>query len=123
MVRPALGKLTSQAFMLTAIKVAHTIVWGFFVACIMAIWVFASCGQWRHAALAIGIVLIEVVVLVLNGLRCPLTAIAARYTEDRRVNFDIYLPPWLARQTKVIFGSLYAGGILLTAARWTSAAW
>jgi hypothetical protein len=31
-------------------------------------------------------------------MRCPLTGIAARYTDDRRDNFDIYLPPWLARR-------------------------
>jgi riboflavin transporter FmnP len=122
MVRTVLGKPTSSTFMLSAIKVAHTIVWGFFVACIVAVWVFAWSGKLLCAALSIGIVLIEVVVLVLNGLHCPLTAIAARYTDDRRANFDIYLPEWLARLTKVIFGGLYAGGIILTLARWAMAA-
>jgi len=113
------GSVTSSAFMLTAIKVAHTIVWGFFVACIAAIWIFAWRGKYLHAALSIGIVSIEVVILVLNGLHCPLTPIAARYTEDRRANFDIYLPEWLARRTKEIFGGLYAGGIILTLLLWT----
>jgi hypothetical protein len=112
----------SPAFTLTAIKVAHTIVWGFFVACIVAIWAFAWSGNVRSAALSIGIVLIEVIVLIWNGLHCPLTPIAARYTDDRRANFDIYLPEWLARHTKVIFGGLYAGGIVLTLARWIFAA-
>ena len=83
--------------MLTTITVAHTVVWGIFVACIVAIWVFAWSGTLLYATLSIGIVLIEVVVLVLNGLHCPLTPIAARYTDDRRANFDIYLPEWLAR--------------------------
>ncbi len=41
------------------------------------------------------------------------TDLAARYTEDRRGNFDIYLPVWLARQNKTIFGTLFlAGGLV-----------
>jgi hypothetical protein len=38
---------------------------------------------------------------------CPLTDVAAKYTSDRRANFDIYLPEWLARHNKMIFGLLY----------------
>ena len=41
----------------------------------------------------------------------------ARYTDDRRPNFDIYLPSWLARYNKQIFGSLFAAGILLVLVR------
>jgi carbon starvation protein CstA len=108
----------SSPFMLSAIKIAHTIVWGFFVACIAAIWIFAWRGKYLNAALSIGMVSIEAVVLVLNGFHCPLTPIAARYTDNRRANFDIYLPEWLAKRTKPIFGGLYAGGVILTLARW-----
>ena len=122
MIRTVLGILTSSAFVLTTIKVSPTIVWGFFVAFIVMIWVFAWNGKFPYAGLTIGIVLIEVVVLVLNGIHCPLTPSAARYTDDRRANFDIYLPEWLARRTKVIFGRLYAGGVILTLARWALAA-
>ena len=116
------GTPASSPFMLSAIKIAHTIVWVFFVACIAAIWVFALRGKYVNAALSIGMVSIEVVVLALNGRHCPLTPIAARYTDDRRANFDIYLPEWLAERTKTIFGGLYAGGIILTLARWALAA-
>jgi len=35
-----------------------------------------------------------------------------------RDNFDIYLPLWLARRNKVVFGALYAFGLLTVAARW-----
>lgn len=49
----------------------------------------------------------EVVVLWLNRWSCPLTPIAARYTQDRRPNFDIYLPEWLARYNRQMFGPLY----------------
>jgi len=44
--------------------------------------------------------------------------IAARYTDDRRANFDIYLPEWLARYNKEIFGPLYLAGVLLLVVRW-----
>jgi hypothetical protein len=47
-----------------------------------------------------------VLVLIANDESCPLTGVAARYTVDRRDNFDIYLPEWLARHNKLIFGSI-----------------
>jgi hypothetical protein len=106
---------------LVAIKAIHTVIWAFFVVCILAIWVFALRGDYAHAALAIGIVLVEVLVLILNGWNCPLTAVAARYTDGRHDNFDIYLPEWLARQTKLILGTLYVAGIALTLAQWSNA--
>lgn len=79
---------------------------------------FAWVGRLGSALLFIGIVSLEVVVLAFNGWRCPLTDVAARYTDDRRPNFDIYLPLWVARYNKEIFGPLFAGGVLLTVARW-----
>jgi hypothetical protein len=47
-----------------------------------------------------------------------LTDVAARYTDARQDNFDIYLPLWLARHNKSIFGTLYAAGLLFALARW-----
>jgi len=106
---------------LVTIKLIHTAVWAVFVGCIVAIWVFTWQGAYPFAALAIAVVPIEVVVLALNRWRCPLTSVAARYTEDRRDNFDIYIPEWLARNNKLIFGTLYVAGIATTLTRWTSA--
>lgn len=57
-------------------------------------------------------------ILTFNRMRCPLTDVAARYTDERRANFDIYLPEWLAQNNKVIFGALYIGGVLLTVSTW-----
>ena len=104
---------------LNTIKIVHTVVWAAFVSCILAIWLFAWQAEFYYATLSIGIVGVEALVLILNPWRCPLTAVAARYTGDQRANFDIYLPEWLARQTKLIFGSLYVAGIIFTLARWT----
>ena len=105
--------------MLTVIRAAHTIVWLFFVVCILAIWIFAARSDYSNASLSIGLVFVEVVVLAVNDGKCPLTAIAARHTDERRANFDIYLPEWLARHNKSIFGLLYLAGIAFALARWT----
>ncbi len=69
---------------------------------------------WTHQfrwALGLSILILgECLVLALNRGRCPLTEIAARYTDDRAENFDIYLPLWLARYNKHIFGLLFVAG-------------
>ena len=103
---------------LRAVKVVHTVVWAFFAGCILAIPAVAWRGSPRQALLLIVIVLGEVLVLLANRWRCPLTAVAARYTTDRRDNFDIYLPVWLARYNKLIFGWLFVLGLLLALGRW-----
>jgi polyferredoxin len=106
------------AVSLRIVKTAHTLVWAVFAGCILAIPPLAAAGRFTAALTLILVVLAEVVVLAVNGWRCPLTGVAARYTDDRRENFDIYLPLWLARHNKRIFGALYAGGLVFTLARW-----
>lgn len=103
---------------LLAIKVAHTVVWAFFAGCILAIPVVVAQDRLGTGAVLAGVVLVEVAVLLLNRMRCPLTPLAARYTDDRRPNFDIFLPAWLARYNKEIFGTLYLAGLLLLVIRW-----
>jgi polyferredoxin len=97
--------------MLRVIKVAHTVVWALLVGVIVAIPLMAWRARFAAAAILTGIMLGEVLVLVINGWRCPLTDLAARYTDDRRANFDIYLPLWLATHNKRIFGSLFVAGL------------
>ena len=103
---------------LRTIKLLHTAVWAFFAGCIIAIPIFAFLRLYTEAVVLIGVVLVEVIVLAANGLRCPLTGVAAKYTNDRRDNFDLYLPVWVARHNKLIFGLLFVGGTLFTLARW-----
>ena len=103
----------STAAALAPIRWIHTVVWAFFVAVIVAIPVAAWYRRADLFWLFTAIVLIEVVVLGFNRLRCPLTGVAARYTEDRRDNFDIYLPLWLARYNKHVFGPLFVLGVLV----------
>lgn len=63
--------------------------------------------------LSIGLVVIETAVLLINKWRCPLTPIAMKYTSDRRENFDIYLPEWLAKHNKLIFSTIFVAGLIL----------
>jgi len=95
---------------LVVVKVVHTVVWAFFAGCIIAVPLLALAGQLRVATVLSVVVFGEVVVLAVNRMRCPLTDVAQRYTDDRRDNFDIYLPLWLARNNKRIFGALFVAG-------------
>jgi hypothetical protein len=103
---------------LIAVKTVHTVVWAFFVASIIAVPVSAANRRYDLAATFAGIVLVEILILLFNRWQCPLTAVAARYTADRRANFDIFLPEWLARYNKEIFGTLFVFGLLFALARW-----
>jgi hypothetical protein len=107
----------AQGRALRIVKVVHTIAWAVFAGCILAIPIVVWRGTLMHAGVLIAVVFAEVVVRAFNQWHCPLTNVAARYTTDRSDNFDIYLPAWLARYNKVIFGSLYVAGLLLTLVR------
>jgi hypothetical protein len=103
---------------LVTIKIIHTIVWAFFAACILAIPITVYASHFRLAFLLIALVLFEFVVLLINRWSCPLTGVAARYTDNRQDNFDIYLPLWLAKHNKLIFGSLFACSVTYAALMW-----
>lgn len=109
---------SKRALILTGIKLLHTLVWLFFVVCIVAIPVAAALHRFPLAGLLASLVLIECLVLGMNRGRCPLTNLAARVTENDAVNFDIYLPCWLARRNKEIFGPLFVAGGLYALAQW-----
>jgi hypothetical protein len=109
--------MTQSAF-LNAIKVAHTVVWAVLAGCTLAIPLAAWRGEHLAAMWLAVIVSGEIAVLGLNRWRCPLTSVAARYTVDRRANFDIYLPEWLAKNNKIIFGFIYVVGVVYALARW-----
>jgi hypothetical protein len=83
-----------------------------FVSCILGIWIETARGRLAWAAGLSGMILVECAVLAANGGRCPLTDMARRYCSDPTPNFDIYLPVWLARYNKWIFGTLFAGAEL-----------
>src|SRR5689334_17093999 len=103
---------------LVAVKLTHTVVWCFFVGCILGIPIAAVRMDFGTAVLLIGLVTLECAVLGLNRGRCSLTELAGRFTEERADNFDIYLPLWLARYNKEIFGTLFAADCLFVLVQW-----
>ncbi len=103
---------------LVGIKLLHTAVWLFFAGCIVAIPLAGSLHRYRCVSVLTGLVLVECAVLAANRGRCPLTDLAGRYTQERTHNFDIYLPLWLARRNKTIFGTLFAVGELFVLGLW-----
>ena len=103
---------------LTIVKLLHSVVWAFFVACIVGIPLTAAIGAFGWTGTLTALMLFECVVLAFNHGRCPLTDIAARYTTNRADNFDIFLPLWLARHNKLIFGTLFVAGEIFAIYRW-----
>jgi uncharacterized membrane protein len=118
---PMLHQRLNQNRALVRIKLLHTAVWLFFVVCIVAIPVAAARNQFQWALVFSGLVLVECAILAVNRGTCPLTAVAARHTEERAPNFDIYLPRWLAQYNKMIFGSAFVLSEVFLAWRWVNA--
>jgi hypothetical protein len=96
------------------VKLLHTVIWAFFV----TIPIYGYAGDFFISGILIGIVMLEVFILAINKFRCPLSNIAARYTDDRKENFDIYIPIWLAKRNKQLFGGLFLVGLLYTHIKW-----
>ncbi len=104
--------------MLMAIKLLHTLIWAFLATSILALPVVGAMRRFRWAAILTGFVVAECAVLAVNGGRCPLSDLAARFTDDHAHNFDIYLPNWLAQHNKVVFGALFVASELVVLGCW-----
>jgi hypothetical protein len=92
---------------LVAIKLLHTAVWAVLAGCIVALPIAALLHRFDWAIILTAIIVAECGVLALNKGRCPLTGVATRFTDDRADNFDIFLPNWVARHNRAIFGTLF----------------
>ena len=100
--------------MLKFLKLLHTVIWVIMTAANFLAFYFAFIGRfdmwfWLPALL----ISAEIIIILLNNWHCPLTGIAAQYTQDRRANFDIYLPEWLAKYNVKIFTVLIVLEILV----------
>ena len=103
-------KARRGASTLAAIRLFHTAVWAVLAGCIIALPVVALMNRLDWALVLTSVVIVECGVLAFNEGQCPVTLLAAQYTDDRADNFDIYLPSWLALRNKAIFGSLFICG-------------
>lgn len=100
---------------LFVVKGIHTLIWVFYNLVIFYMLYAAITNRidiWFM--ICFGLVFLEGIILLFFRFTCPLTLIAQRYTEDRRYNFDIFLPEWLARYTKLIYTSIVVIIIAIT---------
>ena len=88
---------------LMLIKAVHTLVWIFFNIVIFYM-LYAVLAKWLWIGL--GLVILEGLTLLFFKFFCPLTIMARQYSDSTKDNFDIYLPNWLARYTKMIYTSI-----------------
>ena len=100
----------SEGAKLIAIKLLHTAVWVFMnVVIFYLLYAVVTDRIDRWAWVALAIIALECLVLLLFRMACPLTLVARRYSNSNAANFDIYLPEWLARYNKLIYGLLLTG--------------
>lgn len=98
------------------IKSVHTAIFLFMSACILYV---LYCGLTRTygwlLAAAVGAVLLESAVYVLNGRRCPLTKLAQQYGDPTGNDLiaDIFLPPAFARRIPPLCGGLFVLGLVV----------
>lgn len=103
---------------LLLIKLAHTLIWAFFVSIILYI---LYCGLTdkvnKYTGLAVGLVVLEGLTLWLFNRHCPLTLLARKYSASTQANFDIFLPNWLAHYNQLIFTTIYVAGLAVVGYR------
>ena len=93
---------------LTLIKTVHTAIWAFFNVVIFYM-LYASIARKLDVWLwmGYGFVFLEGLTLLAFNSHCPLNLIARKYTNSTKDNFDIYLPSWLAKYTKLIYSTIF----------------
>ncbi len=89
---------------LTAIKIIHTLIWLCFNA-VFFYMVYAVIVNKidQYVWIGMGLFALEITVLLIFKMQCPLTIIARRHSNSTKDNFDIYLPNWLAKYNKLIY--------------------
>ena len=100
------------------VKLVHTAIFALLSACVL--YVLASgvvdrITPWTWLAMAA--IVVEGIVLLANGGKCPLTAVAERLGAVDGGVSDIFLPRWFADRIFPICGTLFAAGCVLVAAR------
>jgi hypothetical protein len=82
------------------IKLVHSIIYFFMVACLIYILYCAIARRYDWTLLvALGAILFEGLVLLINRGTCPFTPLAEKYGAARGSVTDLFLPEWLSRHT------------------------
>jgi hypothetical protein len=96
------------------IKFVHTLIFWVLSLCVLyslASGVSGYITAWTWVA--VGLVLIESVVLMISGWTCPLTLLAERLGARRGSVVDIFLPKWFADRIFPICGTTFALAVVL----------
>jgi len=96
------------------IKVVHTVIfWMLSLCTVYALFsgVVGRITTWTWVAVAL--LLLESIVLMAFGWRCPLTVLAERQGALRGSVTDIFLPTWLADRVFPICGTMYGVALVL----------
>ncbi len=107
--------MISNETTLTLIKIIHTLIWVFFNFVIFYM-LYAAIANKLDIWLWIGygFVFLEGLTLLTFKLHCPLNLLARKYSNSQKDNFDIYLPSWLAKYTKLIYTTIFAIILIIT---------
>lgn len=111
----------TDAQRLALVRALHTAIYIVMASSVFAVLFAGMTGAHGPWLWGVGLlVAIECVVFVASGMKCPLTAVAARY--DAGVS-DTYLPERFTRHTFRIFTPLILLGVVLLAVRFALGAW
>jgi hypothetical protein len=104
--------MLSNSFNNTAIfliKFVHTLIFLFFAGCIGVV-VYSALTGWitNLTWIAFWLVVLECVIFVGNGWRCPLTNYAERLGAANGSVADLFVPLWFAKRLPWIAGSVFA---------------
>lgn len=100
------------------IKLVHTVVFWVLSLCVLYA-LFSGIADritpWTWVA--VGLLLLESIVLIASGWTCPLTILAERQGALKGSVADIFLPAWLAKRIFPVCGTLYGVALALIAWR------
>jgi hypothetical protein len=100
---------------LTLIKIIHTAIWIFFNVVIFYMLYAAIANKLdRWLWIGYGFIALEGLTLLTFKSHCPLNLLARKYSNSTQDNFDIYLPSWLAKYTKLIYTAIFAIVMIIT---------
>lgn len=109
----------SDARILALVRGVHSTIYIMMVASIFLL-LYAGAtgylGPWLWFAL--GLLAVEAIVFAVNGLKCPLTALAVRYGATTGYAFDTILTERTIRFTFRFFSGLMVISLVLLALRW-----
>ncbi|MDZ7658721.1 hypothetical protein [Fodinibius sp.] len=100
------------------IKLIHSLL--FFLIAVSTIYVFITAALDQVNTLtwwAFGVAIVELLALLLNNWRCPLTDLAEQHGADVGSVADLFLPRWLSDRLFAVFGILFVATCLLLAWR------